>query len=78
MLPAGIGAQAHKTFLLFQRDMSHPSSRLVRIEGYPYGWSGPISRAHRRAFHTEEALEMRERIYVHRVTGAHEDVYGKS
>ena len=76
-LPAEVKVQARKAFLLFQKDMSHPSLSIERIEGYPGVWSGRISRKYRWTFHFEEDSETGERICVHRVIGAHEDVYRK-
>ena len=73
-LPTEVKARARKAFLLFQEDMSHPSLSIERIEGYPGVWSGRISRRYRWTFHFEEDSEMSERMCVHRVIGAHEDV----
>ena len=76
-LPTKVKTQAHKAFLLFQENMSHPSLSIERIEGYPGVWSGRISRKYRWTFHFEGDPETGERICVHRVIGAHEDVYRK-
>ena len=76
-LPIDAEAQARKAFLLFQDDLSDPSLSMERVEGYPGVWSGRISRKYRWTFHFEEDPETGERICVHRVIGAHGDVYHK-
>lgn len=76
-LPPEVKEQARKAFLLFQEDMSHPSLSIERIEGCPGLWSGRISRKYRWTFHFEEDPQTGERVCVHRVIGAHEDVYRK-
>ena len=76
-LPPSVKAQARKAFALFCQDMSHPSLAIERIEGYPGVWSGRVSQKYRWTFHFEEHPETGERVCVHRVIGAHEDVYSK-
>jgi hypothetical protein len=51
--------------------------KIERIEGYPGVWSGSVSQKYRWTFHFEEHSEISERVCVHRVIGAHEDVYRK-
>jgi hypothetical protein len=74
-LPVEVKEQARKAFLLFQERMSHPSLSIERIEGYPGVWSGRISQKYRWTFHFEEDPESGERVCVHRVIGAHDEVY---
>ena len=74
-LPAEVQEQAHKAFLLFQEDLSHPELNVERIVGSPGVWSGRISRKYRWTFHFEEEPDTGERICVHRFIGSHEDVY---
>lgn len=74
-LPPEIQDQARKALLLFSEDPSHPGLSIERIEGYPGVWSGRISQTVRWTFHFEEDPGTGERICVHRVIGAHEDVY---
>ncbi len=76
-LPPEIQEQARKAFHLFHQNISHPSLSIERIEGYPGVWSGRISQKYRWTFHFEEDPETGDRICVHRVIGAHEDVYRK-
>lgn len=76
-LPPQVKAQARKAFALFCQDMSHPGLSIERIAGYPGVWSGRISQKYRWTFHFEEYAETGERVCVHRVIGAHEDVYRK-
>jgi hypothetical protein len=76
-LPPDIQEQARKAFLLFQQNISHPSLSIERIEGYPGVWSGRISQKYRWTFHFEEDPQTGERICVHRVIGAHEEIYRK-
>lgn len=74
-LPPEVKDQARKTFLLFQENMSHPSLRIEKLEGYPGVWSGRISQQYRWTFHFETDPDTGERICVHRVIGAHDVVY---
>ena len=74
-LPAAIKEQARKAFFLFQENPSHPSLNIERIEGYPGTWSGRISQKYRWTFHFEADPATGERICVHRVIGAHDEVY---
>jgi hypothetical protein len=76
-LPPSVKAQARKAFALFCQGMPHPSLAIERIEGYPGVWSGRVSQKYRWTFHFEEHPETGERVCVHRVIGAHEDVYRK-
>lgn len=76
-LPPAVQEQARKAFLLFQKDMAHPSLNVERIEGYPGVWSGRISQNYRWTFHFEADPQTGERICVHRVIGGHEEVYRK-
>ncbi|MGQ9555387.1 MAG: type II toxin-antitoxin system RelE family toxin [Anaerolineae bacterium] len=76
-LPPAVKARALKAFTLFCQDMAHPSLGIERIAGYPGVWSGRISQKYRWTFHFEQDTETGERIYVHRVIGAHDDVYEK-
>ncbi len=76
-LPPEIQEQARKAFILFQENISHPSLSIERIEGYPGVWSGRISQKYRWTFHFEEDPDTGERICVHRVIGAHEEIYRK-
>jgi len=75
--PIPFKAQARKAFALFCQDMSHPSLAIECIEGYPGVWSGRVSQKYCWTFHFEEHPETGERVCVHRVIGAHEDVYRK-
>lgn len=74
-LPSEVKKQARKALALFCQDMSHTSLAIERIGGYPGVWSGRISRKYRWTFHFEEHPETGERVCVHRVIGAHEDIY---
>jgi hypothetical protein len=74
-LPPGVKEQARKAFLRFQDNMSHPGLSIERIEGHPGVWSGRVSHRYRWTFHFEEDEETGERICVHRVIGAHDQVY---
>ena len=76
-LPPSVKAQARKAFALFCQDMSHPSLAIERIEGHPGVWSGRVSQKYRWTFHFEEHPKTGERVCVHRVIGAHEDIYRK-
>jgi hypothetical protein len=76
-LPPEVKEQARKAFLLFADNPSHPSLAIERIEGYPGAWSGRISQKVRWTFHFERDAETGERICVHRVIGAHDEVYQK-
>jgi hypothetical protein len=69
--------QARKAFRLFSENSSHPGLAIERVEGYPGVWSGRISQKVRWTFHFEQDAKTGERICVHRVIGAHEDVYRK-
>ncbi len=74
-LPSEVKKQARKAFALFCQDMLHPSLAIERIEEYPGVWYGRISRKYRWTFHFEEHPETGGRVCVHRVIGAHEDIY---
>jgi hypothetical protein len=76
-LPPDVKTRACKAFALFCQDMSHPSLGIERIAGYPGVWSGRISQKYRWTFHFEQDTETGKRICVHRVIGAHDDVYDK-
>ena len=76
-LPIDIKEQARKAFLLFQSNPSHPGLGIERIEGYPGVWSGRITQKYRWTFHFEADPETGERICVHRVIGAYEEIYRK-
>jgi len=77
VLPPEVQEQARKAFFLFHQNISHPSLSIERIEGYPGMWSGRISQKYRWTFHFEEDPDTGERICVHRVIGAHEDIFRK-
>lgn len=74
-LPAQIQEQSRKAFALFCENQSHPSLYIERIEGYPGVWSGRISQKYRWTFHFEADPATGERICVHWVIGAHDEVY---
>lgn len=74
-LPERIKEKARKAFGLFCEDISLPNLNIERIEGYPGVWSGRISKKYRWTFHFESDPQSGERICVHRVIGAHEDLY---
>jgi hypothetical protein len=76
-LPAEVKEQARKAFLLFADNPSLPGLAVERIEGYPGVWSGRIGQKVRWTFHFEEDPGTGERIRVHRVIGAREEVYRK-
>jgi hypothetical protein len=76
-LPLQGKEQARKAFLLFTDNPSHPSLSIERIEGYPGVRSGRISQKVRWTFHFKEDPETGERICVHRLIMAHEEVYRK-
>jgi hypothetical protein len=64
-----------KAFELFCQDISHPSLSIERVDGYPGVWSGRVSQKYRWTFHFQEDAKTGERICVHRVIGAHDQVY---
>jgi len=74
-LPVQIQEQARKAFALFCEDQSHPGLNIERIEGYPGIWAGRISQKYHWTFHFEADPATGERICVHRVIGAHDEVY---
>ncbi len=74
-LPNQVKEQARKAFKIFCENQSHPSLQIERIEGYPGVWSGRISQKYRWTFHFEADASTGERICVHRVIGAHEEIY---
>jgi hypothetical protein len=74
-LPPEIKAQARKAFLFFAENPSHPGLSIERIEGYPGVWSGRITHKYRWTFHFEEDPDSGERISVHRMIGAHDEIY---
>jgi len=74
-LPEQVRDQARKSFAFFCDNPSHPSLGIERIEGYPGVWSGRISQKYRWTFHYQADSKTGERICVHRVIGAHDEVY---
>jgi hypothetical protein len=74
-LPPPVKEQARKAFALFCENLSHPALAIERIEGYPGVWSGRVSQKYRWTFHFKKDPQTGERICVHRVIGAHDDVY---
>jgi len=76
-LPPEIQELAYKTFVLFCANPSHPSLNIERVEGYPGVYSGRITQKYRWTFHFEADSTTGERVCVHRVIGAHDEVYRK-
>ena len=75
-LPEEVKKQALQKFLLFEKNRSHPSLQIEKIEGYSGVWSGRITKKkYRWTFHFEDDSATGERICVHRVIGTHQDVY---
>jgi hypothetical protein len=74
-LPEPVKEQARKAFALFCNNLSHPSLNIERVEGYPGVWSERITRKYRWTFHFEPDPQTGERVCVHRVIEAHDEVY---
>jgi hypothetical protein len=74
-LPEPIKEQAREAFGLFCQNMSHPSLNIERVEGYPGVWSGRITYKYRWTFHFEADPHTGDRICIHRVIGAYDEVY---